>query len=224
MINNGAPFPLSLDRVSVSLNGTEIIKNISWDIPGGSKWMITGPNGSGKTTLLKAILGLVTYQKGRIHLGTWEVGSPEWSKHRRNMSYVGQLAVQSPFPITTTEVVSLGLPFHLNRHHRKQAIFQSMELVGAVHLLNKQFNLLSGGEKQRVSIARCLAQNPGILILDEPSSSLDPDAKNDLIVLLDRLNQSGQQTILLVSHEPGYLSRSHWQFLRLEHGQQVRSV
>lgn len=156
---------------------------------------IVGPNGSGKTTLVKSILGYIQPNKGEITI------SPDTV-----IGYVPQFSTfNHHFPIKVFEVVLNGtLPspikyFHHYNKKNRADVTEILNLLKINHLADKPINQLSGGQLQKVLIARALVTYPDVLILDEPTASLDVDAKEDIYQLLAKLNK--KMTILLVSHD-----------------------
>lgn len=168
---------------------------------------IIGPNGGGKTTLLKVIIGLLAPAKGKILIGGKTPG-----RNQNNIGYVPQYSnFNRSYPITVNEVVAMGL----RSMHRitsklsdeeQSRIAQALNKVNLLSKKNEQIGHLSGGEQQRILIARALATDPDILILDEPTASIDAQTGNSIYELLTELNS--EKTIILVSHDIGAISRS----------------
>lgn len=186
---------------------TLVIDNISFSIEKGAFVGIFGPNGGGKTTLLGLLLGLLKPSKGKIAvLGT----SPQKASAR--VGYVPQMRrFDKQFPITVFEVVLQGL---LSTHKgwggfskkAKQQALEALEQVGLSHYAKKPFGELSGGQTQRVLIARALAGKPELLLLDEATAGIDPVALEEVISIL--LELKGKMTILLVTHELQSIARA----------------
>jgi zinc transport system ATP-binding protein len=211
---NGAP--IHLDSVTVLLGRRTVLESLSLSVLEGEKVMILGRNGAGKTTLLKTILGLVKPVSGTAGVLGSPVGSRSWSSLRRYVGYVHQESVPTDFPISALEVVEIGAGGH--RRERGGNVAAAMMKTGCHHLRNQLFGTLSGGEKQKVSLARCLCQKPRILLLDEPTASLDLDSKEELSKLLEDLNRDLAITILMVSHELYLFRRSGWRVVQLKSG------
>jgi ABC-type Mn2+/Zn2+ transport system ATPase subunit len=173
---------IRIEGLRVARDGTEVLRGLSLAVPCGERLIVAGPNGAGKTTLLKAILGMMKAAAGRIHVLGHEVGSRDWARGRRRVGYVNQESVQVDFPISGREVVEIGTStLTLNRAERRQRIEEAMAAVGCSHLHGRMYARLSGGEKQKLSLARCLCQDPQLLLLDEPTSSLDPRSRSELM-------------------------------------------
>lgn len=182
-----------LEKADVSLGEREFVS-------------IVGPNGGGKTTLLKIILGLLKPQGGSVEVFG---KSPELG--RKWIGYLPQYAsLDSQFPVTATDVVLMGrlgktrgLGFYTKAD--RLAARDMLARVGLENLGNRPLSALSGGQQQRVLIARALVSEPKLLLLDEPSSSLDDYVEQELYDLLQELNK--ELTIVVVSHDVAYVSR-----------------
>ncbi|MBI1932656.1 MAG: ABC transporter ATP-binding protein [Ignavibacteriales bacterium] len=174
-----------------------IITDINLNIEEKEFLGIIGPNGGGKTTLLKVILGLIKPNKGKILIN----GKENNSEHK--IGYVPQYSnFDKTYPISVKDVVSMGIKKKTDFHFVESALTQ----VNLLHKISSQIGHLSGGEQQRVLIARALATNPNILLLDEPTASIDTQTGNNIYELLTELNK--EKTIILVSHDIGAISRS----------------
>ncbi len=176
-----------------------ILENVSFVIAPGEFVGIFGPNGGGKTTLLKLLLGFLKPQKGSIEiLGE----SPKVA--REKMGYVPQIShLDRQFPITVLEVVMMGCldksPWHSYTKNAKEKARAALEEVGMLDFQNNSFGTLSGGQAQRVLIARALVSKPAILLLDEPTASVDASAEESIYKLLEHLK--GTMTIIMVTHD-----------------------
>ncbi len=177
------------------------LENVSLDVFEGDFIGIIGPNGGGKSTLLKSILGLVPVASGEVR-----VFGKEPKRREAAIGYVPQFsAIDRRFPITVIEAVVTGRinvkmkPFFRYSKEDKQAALAALDSVGIKKLADRRISDLSGGEFQRVLIARALATTPKILLLDEPTASVDPSSREAIYSLLDRLN--GSMTIVMVTHD-----------------------
>lgn len=193
------------DRVSFSYPGAHVLKNLSFQVFPGEFIGIIGPNGGGKTTLLKLILGFLKPSQGVVKMGGKLSGLP--SSEPLKIAYVPQsVRFDREFPISVNEVVLSGLisrlPWygHFKKEDR-QAADRALEIIGLSHLGNEAFGTLSGGQAQRVLIARALVSKPELLLLDEPTASVDTQAEADIYALLKQLQ--GSITILMVTHDLG---------------------
>lgn len=191
---------LSLRNVSFSYEQAPILIDVNLEITKGDFVGIFGPNGGGKTTFLQILLGFLTPDTGSVEiLGT----SP--LQARTQIGYVPQnIRMDKQFPITVEEVVEMGVISHLNCFGKlplyyKQQAQDALEKVGLSSIKKQLFGTLSGGQAQRVLIARALASQPKILLLDEPTASVDPQAEKDILTLLSSLEKT--VTILMVTHD-----------------------
>lgn len=178
---------------------TPILENVSFDIQPGQFVGIFGPNGGGKTTLLKLLLGFLKPQKGSL-----EILGKSPKDAREHIGYVPQIShLDREFPITVLEVVMMGcLDKAIWRSYirdAKEKALQALADVGMLDFQNHSFGTLSGGQAQRVLIARALVSTPTILLLDEPTASVDASAEETIYKLLARLK--GTMTILMVTHD-----------------------
>ena len=196
---------IKIQYLSFAYNSNYILENINLTVEKNDFVGIIGPNGGGKTTLLKLIIGFITPQKGSVEvLGN----APE--KSISKIGYVPQFnQTDKQFPIKTIDVVTMGLSnsksfFPWNKAEELNNVFEAMEFVKVSELSHKPFGELSGGQQQRCLIARSLVSKPEILILDEPTASVDSNVELDIYELLKKLNK--EMTILLVSHDVGFIS------------------
>jgi zinc transport system ATP-binding protein len=197
---------LRLEDVWVRLGGQVVLEAVELELDSDAYLALIGPNGGGKSTLLKVILGLLRPERGRVRL--WGE-PPEAVRHR--IGYVPQFASFDPlFPITVSEVVGMGRLYHRRLGRRftredQRIIARCLEQVGLSHLAEKQTGSLSGGELQRVLLARALAVQPRLLLLDEPTASVDARAAEEIYALLAELNR--EIPIIMVSHNMEAISR-----------------
>lgn len=196
---------VSVQHVSFRYGVTTILQDVCLDIVDGEFLGLVGPNGGGKTTLLRIILGLLKPQQGvvRIH-GI----SPHAA--RGKVGYVPQYTeFARDFPICVEDIVLLGRlgrtsPFFGYRATDRAVAERAMTEAGVVHLRRNHVSELSGGQLQRVVVARALACDPDILLLDEPTANVDLRAEEDIFDLLRKLNE--RMTIIVVSHDVGFIS------------------
>ncbi len=192
---------LNINNLSVYYGQTPAIASVCLDVPEGEYLGIIGPNGGGKSTLLKAILGLVP-----ISSGTVQVYGEKPGNTKTPVGYVPQFAaLDKQFPITLLEVVLTGClkrglsPFCRFTTKDKELAYALLDRVGIRNLANRRISDLSGGEFQKMLIARALAVHPKLLLLDEPTASVDAVSRNQIYALLADLNKD--MTIILVTHD-----------------------
>lgn len=195
---------IEVKDVSFSYNDNPILQDITFTVEEGEYLGIIGPNGGGKTTLFKLILGLLKPQNGEIRI----FGEPLESFGRKHLiGYVPQRSLSDYyFPATIEEVVRSGRTARLGLFKRPskddlKSIDRVMEITDVARLRKRLIGQVSGGERQRVFIARALASDPKILILDEPDVGVDVTAQEKFYAFLEDLNTNFGITILLISHD-----------------------
>ena len=192
---------VSFQDVALGYNGTPVLEGLMLEVRPGDCLALLGPNGCGKSTILKAMAGIVPPIRGTIQ--------STFDERPVRFGYVPQQeTLDLVFPMTAAEVVEMGtyggLPLgrHVGRAERERAL-KCLEQVGAADLRGRLFHTLSGGLKQRVLVARALAAEPDLLLLDEPLSGIDAPTAEAILTLLGRLNREQGLTILLVTHHLG---------------------
>ena len=202
---------LEAEHLRFSYNSIPVLEDVSFTVEKGSFVGLVGPNGSGKTTLIKVMLGLAGPVSGVIRLFGQKLDE------FRNWSRIGYLpqsltGLNPYFPSTTREIVALGLlsgkrfPKYISRSDERD-IDEVLHLLGIAGLKDGRMGELSGGQQQRVLIARALVQKPDLLILDEPTAALDPEARESFFDTLKNLNSTGSTSIILVTHDVGNIGQ-----------------
>lgn len=189
---------ITFESVGLSYGGDNVAHDVSFSVQAGEFWGIVGENGSGKTTLMKALLGLLPCASGRIIMG--EGLKPN------EIGYLPQSSpIQKDFPASVGEVVLSGTigyrglkPFYGPRERRMAR--DNMEMLGLLPLEKHSYQELSGGQQQRVLLARALCATKKCLVLDEPTTGLDPVVTAEFYRLLNDINARGM-TIIMVSHD-----------------------
>ncbi len=197
---------ISIKDLSFSYDGPMILDRINLEVAEGEFLGVVGPNAGGKSTLLKLVLGLLEPLHGSVLVLSREPGAVS-----RQIGYVPQYPLFSrDFPITVEAVVLMGRLGNSSWYggYRKQDHLVAERAMGETEvsdLSKRQLSTLSGGQLQRVLVARALASEPRILILDEPTSNIDMRVEMGIFDLLKKLNQ--RMTIIVVSHDVGFISR-----------------
>ncbi|MDI6709865.1 MAG: metal ABC transporter ATP-binding protein [Bacillota bacterium] len=213
------------ERVAISLRGVVVsyreevaLRGVSLDVYEGEFLGVAGPNGAGKTTLLTVVNGLGRLVRGEAVVLGQRLAAGRRGRDfradrratalRRLIGYVPQGGAVDPrAPIRAREVVMLGRYGRLGLFRRpgpddRRVVDELLELVGMTRLAHRPFGHLSGGEQQRVAVARALAQEPRVLLLDEPTVSLDWRSQREIMSLLVRVHRERRLTTLLVTHDP----------------------
>ena len=209
---------------------SHIFRDLTVTIPAGQMLGIIGPNGSGKSTFLKLLAGIVRPQNGTILLDEHDVGSLSPDTIGRMVAYVPQ-EFQAAFPFTVQDIVLMGRYPHRRaglwdlwgweRSDDYAAAERAMARLTVLHLADTAIGELSGGERQRALIARALAQEPDILLLDEPTAFLDLNYQLEISRILRSLVQERGLTIILVSHDLNLASQYCDRLLLLDRGRLV---
>ncbi len=191
---------VSVKNLNVSFDKNIILNDISFDVPVGSYTAIVGPNGSGKTTLLKSLLGLNSNYTGSI-----SVLNDKQTNQSVRIAYVPQIkTLDRSFPAIALELVLSGLQKkwlgNVTKEQRNLAL-DMLDKLSAGHLAEKQLQKLSGGELQRVYLARCLITNPAILLLDEPATGIDLVCEKSVNQIISHYNKQYNTTVLMVTHD-----------------------
>lgn len=191
---------IRIENLSVSYKETLALKDISLVLQGPTITGIIGPNGAGKSTLLKSMLGIIP------HEGHTFIDDREMKKSLKKVAYVEQkIHIDYNFPIKVKECVSLGLfpsipLFHTLMENHWKKVAEALEIVGLSDYAERQISQLSGGQFQRVLIARCLVQDANYILLDEPFVGIDSISEEIIMNTLRDLKKSGK-TILIVHHD-----------------------
>ena len=193
--------------VEFSYGKQEVLKGISFCMEKGEFVCVLGANGCGKTPLLKSILAFLTPQHGQVLLYGKDIHQMDERERARKIAYIPQYHTP-PFPFTVRDVVLMGRTPHLSRICRPtekdcRIADESMERLGIAHYANKSYTALSGGQRQMVVIARALAQQPDLLIMDEPTASLDFGNQYLVLAQVKKLAREGMG-VLMVTHNPDH--------------------
>ena len=222
----GVTFGFGRKGIAVS---SPVLKEVSVEIAPGEVVGILGPNGSGKSTLLKVLMRILVPQKGIIEMFGQPYSSLNQGEISRRVAFVPQ-ETQQAFPFTINEMVLMGRHPHHSRTwslgwegSRDRAVaIQAMKDLNVFHLGDRLITNVSGGERQRAVIARALAQEPEVLLLDEPTAFLDLYHQLDIIRIVRRLNQERGLTVVLVSHDLNLASQYCDRVLLFKDGEIVK--
>ncbi|MBU0996115.1 MAG: ABC transporter ATP-binding protein [Proteobacteria bacterium] len=203
-----------------------VLADISFSIEKGRFFVIIGPNGSGKTTLMKMLSGVEKFKKGKLKLFGRSIRRHARKELARQMAFVPQ-TIPTDFPFTVTELVLMGRTPYLGVlgvHGEKDRDIaeKAMQFTGIAHHSQKKLNQLSGGERQRVFIARAICQEPDIILLDEPTASLDLAHQINVMSLMEKLKKEKGLTIVMVSHDLNLASMYGDDLLLLKNGTIVK--
>ena len=196
---------LEISNVSCGYNGIDVVKNVSFNVNRGQNICIVGPNGCGKSTLLKSIAKLINY-KGEILLDSKEIGNLNRRELAKKIALMTQ-ASHIHFPYTVYETVALGRYAHLKgvfstlSEKDNNIILKCIENVGLLDIQHKLISELSGGQLQRVFLARTFAQDPEIILLDEPTNHLDLRCQIEILDYLTKWSKENNKIVIAVLHD-----------------------
>ena len=200
---------LEMQSLSFGYDGKPVLTDVSLVIGEGEFVALIGPNGSGKTTLLKILLGLLTAEQGAVLLDNQPLASLPPAERAKKIAYVSQQPAPS-FPLTVFELVSLGRYPYASRFRSSAediaAVEEAIAVTDSIHVKDRNFGALSGGERQKALIARALAQSKHILLLDEPTVHLDLYYQLQILRTLKELCREHRSTVVAVLHDLNLVS------------------
>ena len=215
---------IHIENAVVSYREDVVLHGVSLEVYNGEFVGIIGPNGAGKTTLLTIVNGLGNLVSGSVTVLGKHVSNGGRHELRKLVGYVAQLENIDPrMPMSVREVVMIGRYgllglFNGPGKHDWVIVDAVLEMVGMTHLAKRPIGHLSGGEQQRTAIARCLAQEPKIFLLDEPTASLDWKAQTDILELVKQIHDDRQLTTLFVTHDLDALPHTCDRVLLMKNG------
>ena len=217
---------IAIDRLSYAYGKSAVLKHVRFSVASGDFFVIIGPNGSGKTTLMKLMAGLEKLPEGTLSILGREIQNYKKKDLARKIAFVPQ-EVPTDFPFSVMGVVLMGRsPYQgtlgLERARDVEKARQAIAFTGVSHLADRKLNALSGGERQRVFIARAICQEPEIMLLDEPTASLDLAHQIRIMDLMERLQQEKKITIVMVSHDLNLAAMYGTRLLLLNKGEIVK--
>ncbi len=218
---------ITVNELNCFYGKVPVLKDISFSVSIGTLYIIIGPNGSGKTTLMKTISGLRGFEKGHIDVLDCSMDDYSGKTLARTLALVPQ-DMPADFPFTVTELVLMGRSPYLGilgfpEKEDLEIASQAMAFTGVEHLEHRKLDQLSGGERQLVFIARAICQEPRIMLLDEPTASLDLAHQIKIMDLMERLKLEKEITIVMVSHDVNLASMYADTLLLLKDGRVVSS-
>lgn len=195
------PHRLELQNINIGYGDKIVLRDLSFQVPHGSRVAVVGPNGAGKSTLFKALVGLLPLQQGNIFIHGEALGL-----HQDCVAYVPQREeVDWRFPVTVEDVVMMGRFAQMGwlkraTSHDRDAVQKSLMQMGIADLAEQSIGQLSGGQQQRAFLARAIAQEPHILLMDEPFTGVDVTTQEATLRLLDHL-QEKKVTAIVSTHD-----------------------
>jgi ABC-type cobalamin/Fe3+-siderophores transport system ATPase subunit len=220
------PCSISIDRLRAGYGGHTVLHDLNLRLEAGRSVGIAGPNGAGKTTLFKVLLGLLPPTAGTVTVMGRPLATEKdriWA--RRQAGYVPQKSQPGRLPVSVGDAVLMGrwgLSFGFFKKPSAEdwrVVRQTLDEVGLAHKESCDCRFLSGGEQQKVAIARALVRNTPILLLDEPTSYLDRQSKAELIAILERIALRRQLTLVTISHDAVHLSEIAEEIFYMEDGE-----
>ena len=211
---------LEIRGVQFSYGSVPVLKDVGLKVGEGEVLSLTGPNGSGKTTLLKCINRILRPKKGTILLNGEDLRRVGLKELARSLGYVPQ-GFPSSFSLTVLETVLLGRKPHINwrlNEKDKRVVLDILRLMELDNLSMRMFNELSGGERQKVLIARALAQEPEVLLLDEPTSNLDLRHQLEVLELITNVVRERGLSAVMAIHDLNLASRFSDRIAMLKEG------
>ena len=213
---------LTVERVTCGYGGAPVLHGFSLAVPPGEFLAVVGPNGCGKSTLVKLISRVLRPTEGRVLLAGRDLAGYKQRELARHLAVVAQ-ETGAEFDFTVEEVVALGRLPHLARFRGetardRKAVQDALVATGTLALKDRLVTRLSGGERQRVMVARALAQEPGLLVLDEPTAHLDIAHQVELLDLTRRLNRERGLTVIAVLHDLNLAAQYAHRLLMMKDG------
>ncbi len=200
-------YSINIENAVVSYREDIALQGVSLKVSPGEFIGIIGPNGAGKTTLLTIVNGMGKLLQGHVNVLGYNFSFGREHFLRKRVGYVAQvLNIDPRMPMNVRDVTIIGRYGRIGMLHRPvsndwRIVDEALELVGMTHLSRRPIGHLSGGEQQRVAIARCLVQEPEIFLLDEPTASLDWKAQTEILELVKHIHEERHLTTLFVTHD-----------------------
>jgi len=216
---------INVKNLSHSFGENLVLENISFQVPQRDFFIIIGPNGSGKTTLMKIISGILKPQNGRLEILNRSIDLYHRKSLAQTIAFVPQM-LSADFPFTVFEMVLMGRSPYLGmlgleQENDLKIANQAIAFTGLENLAHRKLDQLSGGEQQRVFIARAICQKPDIILLDEPTASLDLAYQVRIMDLMEQLKKEKGITVVMVSHDVNLAAMYADHLILLHKGQVV---
>jgi iron complex transport system ATP-binding protein len=216
---------INVNNLSHSFGEHLVLNNISFRVPQRDFFIIIGPNGSGKTTLMKVISGILKTQNGELKILNRSIDQYHRKSLAQTIAFVPQMTL-SDFPFTVNEIVLMGRSPYLGmlgleQENDLKIADQAIAFTGLESLAHRKLDQLSGGEQQRVFIARAICQEPDIILLDEPTASLDLAYQVRIMDLMEKLKTEKGITVVMVSHDVNLAAMYADHLILLHKGQVV---
>jgi zinc transport system ATP-binding protein len=207
-------------NLSLSYGDIKVLENLNFEIPENSFVSVVGPNGAGKTTLMKILLGLIKNYNGDVKI----FGKDPDEVEPQLIGYVPQIkTMDRNFPALSIELVASGLmrrwPWSVKGSDREKSL-KALSMVKAEHLALRSITELSGGELQRICLARSIVRNPKLVVLDEPATGIDAIGEADLYNLLEAFQKNSGATILMITHD-WHVAHHHSDYVLILNRKQV---
>ncbi|MFP4170279.1 MAG: ABC transporter ATP-binding protein [Methanomassiliicoccales archaeon] len=214
---------LNIDGISFAYNSVDVLSSVDLSVDGGQMLGIIGPNGSGKTTLLKCINRVLQPREGTVYIDGRDLSGLTRKQIALEVGVVPQNNAIN-FPFSVVDVVMMGRNPAMQRFEREgprdiEIVREAMEKTGIAFLADRDIDQVSGGERQRVIIARALAQRPKVLLLDEPTMHLDVNHQLEIMDLVRELARDQELTVIMVSHDLDLAARYCDRLIMLDSGQ-----
>ena len=214
---------LEARELSFSYKGKTVLENISFTVNSGETWAVIGRNGVGKSTLLKCLCALLKPSSGNICIDNISISKLPPREIAKKIAYVPQGSAIVPPPFTVREYVMMArFPYRtfasLPSKDDKNRVDEALSLTGIEHLSNRMMNTLSGGELQTVLLAGAIAQSTPFLLLDEPTTYLDPCHQENVRIVIERIRARGDTSIITVTHDVNFALSCHDNILALVNG------
>ena len=216
---------IRISDIHVQLNGHYILRGVNLQVQSGEFVSIVGENGAGKTTLLKVVCGILKPSKGQVYVFGYDLSQyKSLTLLRKEIGVVPQRSVSHRFPICVEEAVLMGRYGKIGLMRRPKRVdwekaHEALKLMGISQYARSLVYQLSDGEQQKVALARALAQEPSLLLLDEPTTYLDNESRSEIMETIHSIHQGKKLTTLLVSHDTHWVTRFSDKIYQLKGGE-----